>query len=127
MKDLIIKRTDSTPKVIFSSTGNLLLEGRSYTEDPIKFFKKILDWAYNINTNEVVFDIKLDYLNTSSSKSVYQLIQIIDNNPKVKKLHICWHYDDDDDEILEMGMIYAEACSKARFEYRLIRSFAPVV
>ncbi len=127
MKDLIINKTDSTPKVVFRSNGYLLIEGRSYVEDPTRFFKEILDWAQNMKSKDVTFDIMLDYLNTSSSKCVYQLIKAIDENPSIKTLNIHWHYDDDDEEIRETGEIYAELCSKAKFEYRLNRNFAPVL
>jgi len=98
MKDIINykKKYYYEPNIIFKK-GYLLIEGESYMENPYSFYLNFLnELKYYFNTNEdLVFDIKLLYLNTSSSKCLYEILDIISEN-KDGEIEINWYYDDED-------------------------------
>ena len=80
MKDLLIERTYSTPTVNFNAkTGILKLEGRSIPENPAVFYDPIMNWLQdyfpkaNVNTK---IEVKLDYINSGSSKSILAMFKM---------------------------------------------------
>jgi hypothetical protein len=74
MNDLILEKSYGTPKVkLLSKQGALKIEGRSIPENPSVFFEPIMDWLNEYFKNpaeQTVFDFKLDYINSGSSKSI---------------------------------------------------------
>jgi hypothetical protein len=56
----------------------------------------------------VCFGSKEDCLNTTSSNCCFEIIPAIENNPNVEIVQFNWLYGDDDEELLEIGAIYAE-------------------
>ncbi len=113
MENLLIKATDDTPEVNFSTNGSLLLSGRSLPEDAASFFNPLLDWlnAYeksNLST-PVVFEMKLEYFNTASSKmllDVFNKLESLTQNGGSAKVN--WYYPDGDDDMIEAGEEYSE-------------------
>lgn len=109
MKDLVIDKTYSTPSVYFDAiNGNLKIEGRSIPENPSVFYEPLLNWineyfqtASNASTK---LDIKLDYINSGSSKSILSLLKAIkvfcDNG---KNCQVNWHFEEDDESIRDLG------------------------
>jgi hypothetical protein len=105
------------PTVDFNaSTGNFLLSGASYLEDTTKFYEPILKWLmeYIRDINKPInFEIRLNYFNTSSSRSLLDMFYIIkdfkNNGGKVK---IDWYikqfdhdmYEEIEDYILDTGL-----------------------
>jgi hypothetical protein len=111
MQDLIIDPTIKTPEVIFrSSQGILTLKGRSIPENSIDFFKPLHDWidAYFENPNTTTrVEIKLEYFNTSSSKSMLDLFKKMEFfNGSQTDITINWFYEEDDEDMLEAGEDY---------------------
>jgi hypothetical protein len=108
MEELAIMGTPKTPAVRSDSNQGLLeITGRSNPENTIEVFKPIVNWVeeYVQNPGEkTTINIQLDHFNTSSSKS---LIGILKRLEAVKKegrdIIINWHYDADDEDILEAG------------------------
>lgn len=117
METLFISGTDCTPKVVFNSNGNLLLSGRSMPEDVKKFYFPLIDWVVNIETETIHLDLKFEYLNTSSSKEVLELLKCLDSNYKVKEIVVNWYYEFDDFDILELGEIYKENLNRSAFQF----------
>ena len=78
MEPLIKEATVDTPKVVMDAEkGIFLLAQMSLPEDAVDFYTPVIQWIteYAKNPNpETVFEMKLDYFNTASSK---QLIQIL--------------------------------------------------
>ncbi len=109
MKDLVIEKTYSTPAVIFDvKTGILKIEGRSIPENPSVFYDPLTTWineyfqtASNLSTR---MDIKLDYINSGSSKSILSMLKLIksfcDNG---KDCQVNWHFEEDDESIRDLG------------------------
>lgn len=118
MQEIKIEATADTPEVHFHPDGKLLLSGRSYSENPKKFYAPLLEWCKTIVKNEILFELKLEYLNTSASKSLYELLNTVANNEFVNKLNVNWFYESDDEEMLETGEILAGEIKSANFTYR---------
>jgi hypothetical protein len=117
MKNIILGPTSSTPEIRFTTEGRLLMEGRSLPEDVTKFYNPLIEWVRALKTEVVKMDLKLEYLNSASSKKLLEILRTIDNNEHVKELIIDWHYESDDEDALENGEILEELLNKAEFRY----------
>jgi hypothetical protein len=117
LKDLKIEGTTSSPSVCFHADGTLKIEGRSMSDNPAQTFEPLLIWVENLIVDRVVFDIQLDYLNTSSSKQLLSLLQLLDENDSIHELIVNWHYEVDDEDHYETGMIFQERLHRAKFNY----------
>ncbi len=116
MKDLIIKETEKTPSVALSTNGVLKIEGRSIPEDAARFFKPLLDWTKEFTANDIRFDIKLEYFNTSSSKFILEMLRLLENNPNNSDILVNWFYEEGDLDVLESGQ-YFESIIGIPFKY----------
>jgi hypothetical protein len=116
MEDLIIEGTNNTPYIHFKPNGELNMEGRSLPEDSARFFAPVFDWTNALTAENVVLNVKLEYLNTASSKQLLSLLKIITENPSVKKTEINWYYEEGDLDGLETGEHYATII-KAPFKF----------
>ena len=103
MDDLFINNTESTPEIDFKESGELSIKGKSLPEDPKKFYDPIFKWANAISAENVQLDVQLEYVNTSSSKRIIELVKSIDNNRNVKEINMNWFYEEDDSDMLEFG------------------------
>ena len=103
MNELFIEETKGTPSVIFKADGHLSMHGRSLPLDSIGFFNPILKWVKEISATSVHFSIRLDYLNTSSAKYLYTILQLLKDNPRINSLNIQWYYEQDDEDGYDAG------------------------
>ena len=117
MQPVIIEATNSTPSAVFEPNGILLLKGRSLILDVISFYQPLIEWAAQLTARKVNFTIELDYFNTASSKKLLELLRAIDDNAYVREYDVNWHFENDDEDILEKGQIFEERLLKARFHY----------
>jgi len=67
--------------------------------------------------DKVIMDIKLEYMNSSSSNQLLMILRNLDENSNINELIINWFYEEDDDDALESGQIYEELLQKASFRY----------
>jgi hypothetical protein len=112
MDDIVIKGTSETPTIEFNSKeGYLLIKGRSIPENSIEFYDPLLKVLERYNDRPSPFtkvDFQLEYFNTSSSKCILDILKQLQNihlgNAEVA---INWYYEEDDDEILEIGEDYS--------------------
>lgn len=100
METLILEKTKDTPKVILDSEKNIfLIESKSLPEDAMSFYKPIIDWIdlYCQSPNEeTIFEFKLEYFNTSTTKQFAKLFLTLEKLLPAKKVTINWHYDKND-------------------------------
>ena len=79
MKSLIIKSTPETPNIKFDQKkGSLEIKGISIPGDPLKFYSPVLAWLneYSLNPQkQTQMDIHFKYVNTSSSKWLFDLFK----------------------------------------------------
>jgi hypothetical protein len=116
MESLFLKPTADTPKVSFESTGELTMEGRSLPENPNVFYDPLLKWAEECTHPKIVFNLRLEYFNTASSKLIFNLLKRFIENSSVKEILVKWHYETGDLDSLEMGQQY-QSILKIPFEY----------
>ena len=116
MEALIIEKTKATPWVKLYPYGELFIEGRSLPEDPERFYVPVLEWIRNYKGSKLTIDIKLEYMNSSSSKQMFVLLLCIENNAHLREALINWHYDVDDEDTLEAGQEF-ESLIKLPFKF----------
>lgn len=113
MKRLQIEKTKYTVKVDFNpETGELEIEGASYPENASDFYQPIFDWIREYaaaGAKEVVLNLRLNYLNTSSTKCMLDIIDILEEYHRAGgAVNVNWYYAEDDEDILETGQEFAE-------------------
>ena len=111
MNPLVIEGTAKTPTVNFNaSSGVLELKGRSIPENSIEFYKPLIDWieSYAQTPNDATnVNIQLEYFNTSSSKCILDVFKKLEKiNSDGSEVVINWHYEEDDEDMLEAGEDY---------------------
>jgi hypothetical protein len=111
MDNFFLEGTSETPKIeLDCEKGSVLIIGRSIPENPIDFFnpflEKLSEYVENPSEQTKV-DFRLEYFNTSSSKCILDILRLL------QKLHVSgsdvtidWFYDEDDEEIKEIGQDY---------------------
>jgi uncharacterized protein YqhQ len=118
MNNLIVESTINTPTIKFGTDGRLLMEGRSLPEDVAKFYQPLLEWATKLTCEVVKMDINLEYINSASAKKILELLKIFDANNHIKEFIVIWHYEKDDEDVLENGQIFEELLGRAVFRYQ---------
>lgn len=109
MEDLIIegeKGTYLSPDVHFSAeTGICEIKGESYQEETFEFFNKLSAWLSEYTEKvkrPIVFNFKLSYFNTSSSRAILDLLAILKKYKKAGgQVEVNWYYLESDDNMLE--------------------------
>jgi hypothetical protein len=118
MNNLIIESTINTPTIKFGTDGRLLMEGRSLPENVAKFYQPLVEWAAVLTAEVVKMDINLEYINSASAKKILELLKVLDANNNIKDFIVIWHYEKDDEDVLENGQIFEELLRKAVFRYQ---------
>jgi len=114
MENLIIEKTKSSPKIFFDfATHQHYITGESYPENTSKFYKPVLDWIIEylekITDEVVVFNVELIYFNSSSSKILMDLFDLLDEACVQKKnISVNWIHDPEDEALMEYGEEFAE-------------------
>ncbi len=109
MEDLIIegeKGTYLSPDVHFSAeTGICEIKGESYQEETFEFFNKLSAWLSEYTEKvkrPIVFNFKLSYFNTSSSRAILDMLAILKKYKKAGgQVEVNWYYLESDDNMLE--------------------------
>ena len=113
MSVIKIQGTDDTPTVTLDKENNIFeISGRSLPEDVVVFYKPILEWLdeyKNDPLEKTVFNFKLEYFNTASSKLLLDvLLKLEDINNDGHDVVVKWHYPDDDEDMEEAGEEYSD-------------------
>jgi hypothetical protein len=113
MNPIIVNATEDTPGIRLDAENEVFeISGRSLPEDVSKFYGPILAWLdeYIESPNkQTVFNFKLSYFNTASSKIILDILmklETIYNNGS--DIVIKWHYPTDDEDMMEAGEEYAD-------------------
>lgn len=111
MEDLYLKKTSNSPEVEFvADSGELSMEGRSIPEDPGEFFERLIDWIneYFLHpAQRTEVSIKLEYINSGSSKYMLELLRIMKiNHDAGKNVKVKWYFEEGDESIQELGIHY---------------------
>ena len=112
MTDLILEPSTKTPDIRFSfQSGILELKGRSIPEISSEFYKPLIDWVEIYSQqpqSETRMEVRLEYFNTSSSKSLLDVFKKLEDlhNLGKSKVSIRWYYIQEDESMEEAGQEY---------------------
>jgi len=109
MEPLRTTETNDTPKVNLDKAAGLFqIEGRSLTETPAEFYKPAIQWLkdYAKGPNpDTQVTFKFEYLNVESSKSILDILNILEEIPGAK---VTWYFGVQDEDMEEIGEELAE-------------------
>ena len=121
MEPIKIEGTSVSPRVYFVPEEHLLeISGYSRPENARDFYNPLLAWLeelkktypkhqVNEDTEFISFKFKFIYFNSSSAKFIYDLIVLLSELIKAGvPLKTYWYFDEDDDELKEVGEEFAE-------------------
>ncbi len=107
MDKIVIQKTKTSPEIVMDfEKGILDIIGESYPENAVVFYKPVFDWLNSAigNKKSLQVNFKLDYFNTSSSKCVIDILDILDTYFKDSgSVAVKWFYKEDDDDMQETG------------------------
>jgi hypothetical protein len=107
MEHLYVEGTKMTPNVILDSDKKVYsITGNSRPENPLQFYRPIFEWLTNYlerTEEKMVFEVQLDYFNTSTSKVLLDLFELFEKFAETKDIHVVWYYQSDDEEMQEAG------------------------
>ncbi len=107
MKPLIIQATEDTPEIIFNPEEEIFRVSKiSVPENAVAFYLPIFEWLkeYKITPNlKTTFDFDLEYINSASSKRLFEMIALIEKINENSKVLIRWHYEKIDEDMLDLG------------------------
>jgi len=108
MESIYVKKTKKTPLISLDLSENIFqIKGPSFSEDILSIYDPVLNW---INENlpqlekELTCEFYFTVLNSASHKKIFQILIILNGfMDRGKKIKIKWYYDEDDEDIMEMG------------------------
>jgi hypothetical protein len=121
MSNLNIAATDRSPEIDFDFEHNLLrLKGESYPEDVSAFYGPVFaaldEYLAQLGNGSCSFEFELIYFNSSSAKAIMSLLEKLDEAASGgASVTVTWHYDEEDDTMLELGEEFAEDLEHAEF------------
>jgi SiaC family regulatory phosphoprotein len=98
----------STPRILLDSDKKeFLIEGQSYPENSMSFYEPVIAWIKEYlskENEEFLLKIRLLYINTSSTKAMFYIFDILEEAFKNgKNVKINWIYDSENEMAKETG------------------------
>lgn len=110
MEKIHLPATSNTPEVDFDfQARRLMLRGESYPESASAFYGDILEstreFLAGLVEQDVIVEVQLTYFNSSSTKMLFGLFEMLNQAAQVgNRVHLHWYYDSEDETILEFGL-----------------------
>lgn len=117
MKNLFIEGTKHFPTILFEREGTFRMLGRGIPDNSNNEFEPIYNWLNDFSNNKVDFHISMDYMNTSYSKHLFDLLKLLDKKKNVTEVTVNWFYESDDEDHYETGQIFSEGLKKVKFHF----------
>lgn len=113
MQRLYRASTKSSPEVDFDpETGVLKIAGQSYPENPPAFYHELFAWLKSYLAaaeSRVVMELKISYMNTSSTKCLMDMIYMLEDAFNVgENISINWYYKVKNRSMRECGEEFKE-------------------
>lgn len=103
-----VEATKRTPRIILDE-GRICIGGRSIPVNPGEFYRPVYDWICDYIHQEIQdtsIEFGFEYINTSSTKWVYNIIKEIASMKELAgNIRIYWYYDKGDEDMCELGLI----------------------
>jgi hypothetical protein len=108
---LNIEKTADTPSILLDEVNALFrIVGSSYPADVYKTYQQVLEWikefAHQLN-KRLICELKFYMLNSASRKMMYEILLRL-KLALAHNLEIHWYYASYDNDIKEIGEIFAE-------------------
>ncbi|MBI5010024.1 MAG: DUF1987 domain-containing protein [Bacteroidia bacterium] len=112
-KQIIQEELKNCPGITYyPDSDKLELVGRSIPENPELIFRRLDEWitVHFDKNNTLNVSIQLEYINSGSSKYLYEILKRLTGFIKSgKKIEIKWLYEEDDEAMLELGEHYRDS------------------
>ncbi len=113
MNDLILTGSISSPTVrLDASRGSMELSGESYPQNAFDFFGPIIGWARQFlreSPEPLMLELHLSYLNTSSTKCVIDLLDLLEGAYKIgRHVQVVWYCDPENERAREAAEEFRE-------------------
>lgn len=122
MDKLVIEATRSSPAIEFDAeTGRLWIKGESYPENAAAFYAPVFAWLKEFLANlaadaAMQVDLEILYLNSSSTKVLLNFLDLLEQTAQHGvSVVVNWHYDPDNEAILECGQDLSEELQTLTF------------
>lgn len=114
--DLSIAGTQSMPSIrTDAAAGLLVMEGDSYPENAFELFGPVIEWVEQFLASGVQplrVELELLYLNTSSIKSMMDIIDLLEAaHQKGREVSLTWFYDLRNERVGELAEEFKEDCT----------------
>lgn len=100
--------TRRTPRIVLEP-GRIFIVGRSIPVNPGEFYRPVYDWIsqyFQVNGSKTMIELGFEYINTSSTKWIYNIIkEIATIEHLTENARIIWYYDQGDEDMCELGFI----------------------
>ncbi len=121
MENLVIEATKSSPRIFFDVKARVLdISGESYPENAANFYAPVIEWINRFlqqnGIDPVTINITLHYFNSSSSKVLMNLFEILDNaHAQGTQITVNWRYHEENDTAIECGEEFKEEIERLNF------------
>ena len=102
-----MEKNQLLPTITFNG-GVLQMRGRSIPDDAFLFYEPLIEQVYEYvkhPAEKTLVRVDMDYINTDSSKLILQILKQLVVLPNFS---IEWIYDEDDEDIEELGEFYED-------------------
>ncbi|HZK62354.1 MAG TPA: DUF1987 domain-containing protein [Anaerovoracaceae bacterium] len=111
-KHVIQEELKNCPGIVYYPNENILeVVGRSIPENPELIFRRLDEWItiHFEKNNGLNVNIRLEYINSGSSKYLYEILKRLTGYKRSGKLvEMKWLYEEDDEAMLELGEHYRD-------------------
>ena len=113
MEILKYEAEELNPGVVLDAENGIFeLSGKSCPENVSEFYSPIIEWLENYKQNareKTIFDFKLEYYNTASSKILFVILQKLEAiKDSGKEVLVRWYFPEDDETLEEAGEEYSD-------------------
>ncbi|MCT4534182.1 DUF1987 domain-containing protein [Halodesulfovibrio sp.] len=121
MEKYLVAATKSTPKISLNPvTHSHEISGESYPENCSKFYGPVFGWIKEylagVNGSKVTFSMDILYFNSSSSKALMELFELLDGAASSgTNIIVDWRYHEENEVALECGEDFMEEVSSVSF------------
>lgn len=125
-QDVRIEAKERSPEITFDFEANLFsVKGESYPEDVTEFYGPIVGELEShlggLSDATVTFEFELIYFNSSTAKVLMGLFDLLDETANNgNDVTITWIYEEDDENMMEMGEEFGEDLLHANFQLKKI-------
>ncbi|MCQ2203201.1 MAG: DUF1987 domain-containing protein [Bacteroidales bacterium] len=115
---MVVIAEESEKSPLITLDGDVLsISGRSYMNDAVDYYRRILNIITDIQTVSLQVVVAMEYFNTSSSKCLLELFKLVRKKAEAgQKASIVWKYSSKSPEMQETGEDYRDLLGGIPFD-----------